>query len=194
MSTKDKSAEEINEAQQSEEQKAEQTTAEGESNFEQFAENEQEAPEPEENNQDKKIQELNDKYLRLYSDFENFRKRTAKEKLDLLTNGGENVIKDLLSVLDDFERAAAANEKNDDAASIKEGYALIHNKLVKVLAQKGLKMMESNGAAFNSDIHEAVTKFPAQNEEQKDKVIDTLEKGYYLNDKVIRYAKVVVGE
>jgi molecular chaperone GrpE len=169
-----------------------------ETQTEEEATQEEQIAEEQEGNQtddaDKKYNELNDKYLRLYSDFENFRKRTAKEKLDLITNGGESVIKDVITVLDDFERAINANKSNQDADSIKEGFELIYNKLFKVLNSKGLKPMETNGEEFNSDIHEAVTKFPVQDEEQKGKVIDTMEKGYYLNEKVIRYAKVVVGE
>jgi len=143
---------------------------------------------------ERKLAEVNDKYLRLYSDFENFRKRTAKEKIDLITNGGEGIIKEMLSVLDDFERAIQANSKSEDIEGLKEGFNLIYNKLLKTLSNKGLKPMLSTGEDFNPDLQEAVTKFPAPDESQKGKVIDTMEKGYYLNDKVIRYAKVVVGE
>lgn len=140
-----------------------------------------------------KITGLNDKYLRLYSDFENFRKRTIKEKGDLISNASEGVVKDMLVVLDDFERAIANNEKSDDADSIKEGFQLIYNKFNSILLSKGLKAMESKGQTFDIDHHEAITNIPAD-KKMKGKVVDVVEKGYFLNDKVIRYAKVVVGQ
>ncbi|GAB3947467.1 nucleotide exchange factor GrpE [Spirosoma harenae] len=139
------------------------------------------------------LAELKDKYLRLYADFENFRRRTAKEKLDLIGNANEGVLKALIPVVDDFERAMQSMENTDDVAALKEGVALIYNKLFKTLEGKGLKPMASKGEPFNADLHESITQFPAPSDDLKGKVIDEVEKGYYLNDKVIRFAKVIVG-
>ncbi len=140
-----------------------------------------------------KIDELNDKYLRLYSEFDNFRKRTAKEKIELMQTAGENVFKTMLPVVDDFERAVKSNAEINDAPAIKEGVNLIYNKLKNSLTQKGLEEMKSIGEPFNTDLHEAVTNIPAPSDDLKGKVIEELEKGYYLNGKVIRFAKVVIG-
>ncbi len=131
-----------------------------------------------------KLAVMNDKYLRLYSEYENYRKRTTTEKADLLLNGSREMMKAILPVVDDFERALAATED--------EGVSLIYNKLMKILGQKGLKVMEVKGEAFDEGLHEAITRIPATDEEQKGKVVDVVEKGYFLNDKVLRYAKVVV--
>jgi len=141
-----------------------------------------------------KVTEINDKYLRLYSDFENFRKRTIKEKGDLISSASEGVIKELLPVLDDFERAFVNNEPTTETESVLEGFQLIYNKLYKTLESKGLKPMNSIGEPFDSDHHEAVTNIPAPTKKEKGKVVDVIEKGYFLNDKVLRYAKVVVGQ
>ncbi len=141
-----------------------------------------------------KFKELNDKYLRLYSDFDNYRKRTMKEKVDLIASASSGVIKDLLPVIDDFERAIQSNEKSEDIEGLKEGFTLIYNKMNNILTSKGLKPMNAKGEVFDADIHEAVTNIPAPSEEDKGKVVDEIEKGYYLNEKVIRYAKVVVGQ
>lgn len=141
-----------------------------------------------------KFNELNDKYLRLYSDFDNFRKRTTKEKADLISNANAGVLKDLLTVLDDFERAIQSNENTEDVNGLKEGFQLIYNKFNGILASKGLKSMDSKGTPFDLDLHEAITNVPVEKEEEKGKVIDVVEKGYYLHEKVIRYAKVVVGQ
>jgi molecular chaperone GrpE len=132
--------------------------------------------------------QLNDKYLRLYSDFENFRKRTAKERLDLMKSGGEDIIKILLPIVDDFERARANMETATDVPSVKEGVELIYTKLTK-----RLKPMSAAGEVFDSEFHEAITQIPAPSKKLKGKVVDEIEKGYFLNDKVIRFAKVVVG-
>lgn len=137
--------------------------------------------------------ELNDKYLRLFSEFDNFRKRTAKEKIELIQSGGEDIFKNLLPVLDDFERAMKSNTEITDIATINEGVHLIFNKLKNTLTQKGLVEMKSIGEPFNTDLHEAITNVPAPSEDMKGKVIDELEKGYLLNGKVIRFAKVVIG-
>jgi molecular chaperone GrpE len=135
----------------------------------------------------------NDKYLRLYAEFDNFRRRTIKEREDARKMEGKDVITSLLPVLDDFERALKATENATDVAPVREGVILIQNKLKNALTQKGLQAMESIGQAFDADIHEAITNIPAPTDDLKGKVIDEMEKGYYLNDKVIRFAKVIVG-
>lgn len=135
-----------------------------------------------------KLNELNDKYLRTYSEYENYRKRTTKEKADLLINGASDTIKAILPVIDDLERAL---QSMTDEAS-REGVQLIYNKLMNILQQKGLKEIEAKGEKFSEELHEAVTQFPAAEESQKGTVIDVVEKGYYLNDKVLRFSKVVV--
>ncbi|WP_019942363.1 nucleotide exchange factor GrpE [Dyadobacter beijingensis] len=139
------------------------------------------------------IAELKDKYLRLYADFENFRRRTAKEKLEMISGASADTVKLILPIVDDFERAKVSFDSSTDVEALKEGVDLIYNKLYKTLESKGLKAMESKGADFDADIHESIAQFPAPSEDLKGKVIDEIEKGYYLNDKVIRYAKVIVG-
>lgn len=139
------------------------------------------------------VKELNDKYLRLYSEFDNYRKRTIKEKSDIIKSAGEDVFKALLPVIDDFERAMKASQTTDDINVLKEGTALIYNKLKSVCTSKGLEALESIGKPFDSDVMEAITHVPAPSEDLKGKVVDDVEKGYKLGDKVIRFAKVVVG-
>jgi len=139
------------------------------------------------------LNDANDKYLRLYAEFDNYKRRTSKERIDFLQTAGKEVIVDLLPTLDDFDRALKAIDQTDNIESIKEGILLVSQKLKKTLQQKGLKDMDSISKPFDEEIHEAITKIPAPNEDLKGKVIDEVEKGYYLNDKVIRYAKVVVG-
>jgi len=139
------------------------------------------------------IAELKDKYLRLYADFENFRRRTAKEKLEMISGASADMVKLILPVVDDFERAKVSFDSSTDIDALKEGVDLIYTKLYKTLESKGLKAMESKGADFDAEIHESIAQFPAPSEDLKGKVIDEIEKGYYLNDKVIRYAKVIVG-
>ncbi|MFD2573091.1 nucleotide exchange factor GrpE [Spirosoma soli] len=141
----------------------------------------------------REVAELKDKYLRLYADFENFRRRTSKEKLELISNANESLLQALIPVVDDFERAMQSMDNTDDVTALKEGVTLIYNKLFKTLEGKGLKPMVSKGEPFNADLHESVTQFPAPSDDLKGKVIDEVEKGYYLNDKVIRFAKVIVG-
>lgn len=138
--------------------------------------------------------ELNDKFLRLYSEFDNYRKRTNKEKVDLIGSASAGVLKDLIPVLDDFERAIANNESSEDISVLKEGFHLIYNKFKTTLENKGLKAMNAKGEVFDSELHEAIANIPAPDKSAVGKVIDDVEKGYYLNDKVIRYAKVVVGQ
>lgn len=149
----------------------------------------QESAEPKEEDKvqelGEKLAALNDKYLRLYSEYENYRKRTNLEKADLLLNGSRDTIKAILPVIDDFERALAT--LGDD-----EGVQLIYNKMIKILEQKGLKAMSAKGEKFDENLHEAITQIPAADEAQKGIVVDVIEKGYFLNDKVLRYAKVVV--
>ncbi|AUD01074.1 nucleotide exchange factor GrpE [Spirosoma pollinicola] len=139
------------------------------------------------------LAELKDKYLRLYADFENFRRRTAREKLELINNANQGVLQALIPVVDDFERAMQSIDNTNDVAALKEGVSLIYNKLFKTLEGKGLKPMVSKGQPFDADLHESVTQFPAPSDDLKGKVIEEIEKGYYLNDKVIRFAKVIVG-
>lgn len=140
------------------------------------------------------IQELKDKYLRLYSEFENYRRRTSKERIDLIKTASEDVIAEIIPVVDDFERAFKASEDEQDVEVVRNGNQLIFHKLVKVLEMKGLRVMEDLiGKPFNADTQEAITNVPAPNEEMKGKVIDVIEKGYTLGDKVVRYAKVVIG-
>jgi molecular chaperone GrpE len=136
---------------------------------------------------------LNDKYVRLYAEFDNVKRRTALERRELLQTAGKDVIVSLLSVIDDFERAAKAMETATDVKSVKEGIDLVHHKFKNILVQKGLKEMEYKGQVFNADIHEAITSIPSPTADLKGKVIDEVEKGYTLNDKVIRFAKVIVG-
>ena len=138
--------------------------------------------------------ELNDRFLRLFSEFDNYKKRVSKEKLDLIATASEKVLVSLLPVIDDFERAIAANEKADNIDSIKEGFNLIYNKLLQMMKRFDVEEIQAKGEEFNTDFHEAVTHFPAQKDEDKGKVIDVTEKGYKLKDKVIRFAKVVVGQ
>jgi molecular chaperone GrpE len=138
------------------------------------------------------LAEQKDNYLRLYADFENYKKRALKDRSDLIKSAGSDTLAALLPVLDDFDRAMKAMETAADSP-VKEGVTLIHNKLISTLEQRGLKVMVAMGEEFNVDMHEAITNIPVADESQKGKVVDVLEKGYYLNDKVIRYAKVVVG-
>ena len=142
---------------------------------------------------EEKITQINDKYLRLYSDFENYRKRTAKEKLELINSGNAALLLKILPVMDDFERAIESNKKIDDPKLLKEGFQLIYNKIKNTIEAEGVKEMDSNGKAFDVEFHEAITNIPAPNKSLKGKVVDTTEKGYFLNDNVLRYAKVVVG-
>ncbi len=155
----------------------------------------------EENEKDKEIADLklklaeqNDKFLRLYSEFDNFRKRTAKEKIELIQSGGEDIFKSILPILDDFERAIKSNAETKDIVAVNDGVNLIYNKLKSTLMQKGLEEMKSHGEVFNADIHEAITNIPAPSEEHKGKVLEEMEKGYSLNGKIIRFAKVIIGQ
>ncbi|MBK0382457.1 nucleotide exchange factor GrpE [Pedobacter sp. SD-b] len=139
------------------------------------------------------VAQLNDKYLRLFAEFENYKRRTSQERKDLLQTAGKDVIVSLLGVLDDFERADKAMENATEVKPVKEGIELVHHKLKSLLVQKGLVPMVAKGKTFDADIHEAITSIPAPSDDLKGKVVDEVEKGYLLNDKVIRFAKVIVG-
>lgn len=139
------------------------------------------------------IANLNDKYLRLYSEFDNYRKRTLKERAEMLQTAGAGIITQLLPVLDDFDRALRSIEGATDPEAVKEGILLIHTKFKKILEQKGLEEMQPVGEPFCTDFHEAITNFPVEDETKKGKVLDVIEKGYLLNGKVIRFARVAVG-
>jgi molecular chaperone GrpE len=143
---------------------------------------------------EQKIKEWQDKYLRLSAEFDNYRKRTLKEKSDLLKTGNEELLRDILPVVDNFERGLDTIDKSHDMNAMKEGIHLIYTMFTEFLKQKGIKEIAAKEEPFNIDFHEAMTKIPAPNEELKGKVVDVIEKGYTLNDKVIRYARVVVGE
>lgn len=138
------------------------------------------------------LTEFNDKYLRLFADFDNFRKRIQKERIELIKTAGIEVISSLLPVLDDFQRALRQMEATKDPMT--EGVKLIYQKIYSILESKGLKAMNSIGEIFDPELHEAIGEVPAQDESQKGKVIDEIERGYYLNDKIIRHAKVLVGK
>lgn len=141
----------------------------------------------------KKNEELNDKFLRLYSEFDNYRKRVIKEKADLHKNASEEMIISLLPLLDDFERAIASVVNKEEIDPVNQGIILIYNKLKNILIQKGVQETEAMGLTFDTDFHEAIANVPATSEELKNKIIDVTQKGYTLNGKVIRFAKVVVG-
>ncbi|MCL2290988.1 MAG: nucleotide exchange factor GrpE [Bacteroidetes bacterium] len=136
--------------------------------------------------------ELNDRFLRLYSEFENYKKRTNKEKLDLIATASERVILGLLPIVDDYERAIKHNQNTEDIATLKEGFTLIYSKLLTLLKRFEVEEIIALGEIFDTDLHEAVTHLPAQCEEDKGKIMDVTEKGYKLKDKVIRFSKVVV--
>ncbi len=141
-----------------------------------------------------KLEEINDKYIRLSAEFENYRKRTLKEKIDIIKSGGESTLISILPVYDDFERALQNMENTKDVDKLKEGVELIYNKFSEFLKTNGVKTIEAKNKDFDTDIHEAVGKFPVKSKKEKGKVIDVVEKGYMLHDKVIRFAKVVIGE
>lgn len=140
------------------------------------------------------LAEAKDKYLRLFAEFDNFKKRNIRERMDLLKNASQDAFSALLPVVDDFDRAKGSADDESSEEAFSEGVLLVYNKLNTILNNKGLKKMESTGEVFDPELHEAITKIPAPNDEMKGKIIDTIESGFYLNDKIIRYAKVVVGE
>ena len=140
-----------------------------------------------------KLAEANDRYLRLAAEFDNYRRRTAKERMDLIALANENLVKDMLPIIDDFERALAAMKDSDDSASAKEGTELIYNKMVAFLKKNGVVEIDALGKEFDTDFHEAVAQFPVEEKKKKNTVIDVTQKGYTMGEKVIRYAKVVIG-
>jgi molecular chaperone GrpE len=143
---------------------------------------------------DAELADLKDKYLRQAAEFENYKRRTTKERMDLYKTANQELMVALLPVLDDFERARAATRDTQDADAVRESIEIIYNKLNKTLQQKGLTVMESQGGAFDPELHEAITQIPAPSEDLKGKIVDTVEQGYYLGEKVIRHAKVVLGQ
>ena len=143
---------------------------------------------------EKQVEELNDKYLRLYSEFDNYRKRNAKERIELLKSASQEVILDILPVVDDLERAIQSFEEHNLSKEAKKGVELIYNKLMNTLKQKGLEPIDAQGKDFDTDFHEAITNIPAPSKDLKGKVVDVIQHGYLLNGKIIRFAKVVVGQ
>ena len=145
-------------------------------------------------NLQKELQEQKEKYIRLYADFDNFKRRNAKERVELIQTAGREVIQSMLEVMDDCDRAEKQMQKSDDLKQIREGIQLVFTKFRNTLQSKGLKDMKSIGEEFNPDVHEAITEIPVPDENMKGKVVDEVEKGYMLNDKIIRFSKVVVGK
>lgn len=161
---------------------------------EQAANESEETPEDKIAQLTKQIEDEKKEYLFLMAEFDNFRKRTIREKAELIRNGAEKALGDMLPIVDDFERAIKANENADDIDAVKEGFSLIYNKFIKYLEKNQVKAMQSTGCEFNTEMHEAVTTFPAPDESMKGKIIDTVLTGYTINNKVLRHAKVVVGQ
>ncbi len=160
----------------------------------QETEEEQESQDVKTDDCEARLSEVQDKYLRLTAEFDNYRKRTLREKTELLKSASEDVLVKILPVMDDFERAIGSMEESTDIEAIRAGIYLIYNKFKEFLSRQGVREMDSLSQEFDTDKHEAVTKIPVQEEEQKGKVVDVIEKGYTLNDKVVRYAKVIIGE
>lgn len=183
--------EEMNQSENKEEQTKQETTEE---QLQGKVEKEEKELEKEQISLGEKLVEINDKYLRLYSEFENYRRRTSKERLEIIENASESLIKEILPIVDDFERALQTMDKQEEEGlkNAKEGMTLIYKKLLSSLEKKGLKPINAKGENFDESLHEAVSQIPAQKEEDKGKVFDEVQKGYYLNNKVIRYSKVVV--
>ncbi|WP_286130387.1 nucleotide exchange factor GrpE [Solirubrum puertoriconensis] len=152
------------------------------------------APAADASRADQEIADLKDKYLRLAAEFENYKRRTTKERADLFKTANQELMMVLLPVLDDFERARQHTQNTEDASMVRESIDIIYGKLTKALQQKGLQTMETKGGDFDPELHEAITQIPAPSEDLKGKVVDEVEKGYYLGDKVIRHAKVVLGQ
>ena len=172
----------------------ENTTEQTQENIQQSADSQSDKSGSVHENQQAEIAELKDKYLRLLAEFDNFRKRVSREKIELINTAAQDTLSALLPVLDDFDRAKRIADQEDSSEPFSEGMQLLYNKLYSVLRQKGLAPMESNGVAFDAEQHEAITEIPAPSEELKGKIVDTIEKGYSLHGKIIRYAKVVVGK
>jgi molecular chaperone GrpE len=184
--TKENSGEELNDPKMNGNEETENTSAEAGQNT---AQTENESV----RDVEAELKEKDDKYLRLYAEFENYKKRTAAERRELYKTAGQEVLVALIPVIDDFERALKAMQSATEVSQVKEGIELVSHKFKNILVSQGLKPMESIGQPFNADLHEAITNIPAPSEDLKDKVVDEVEKGYYLGDKVIRFAKVIVG-
>ena len=202
MSENKKQDEQTQEQEQNTEATAQDTAAatdnapaqDAENTDEQAANEPKETPEAKTAQLTKQIEDEKKEYLFLMAEFDNFRKRTIREKAELIRNGAEKALGDMLPIVDDFERAIKANENADDIDAVKEGFSLIYNKFIKYLEKNQVKAMQSTGCEFNTEMHEAVTTFPAPDESMKGKIIDTVLTGYTINDKVLRHAKVVVGQ
>lgn len=194
MSNKDKEIQEenINNVDAANENVANEETATAEQENAELTKEEELQKELDEANE--KVAMLEDKYLRQVAEFDNYRKRTIKEKAELIKNGGERAIESILPVLDDFERALSNMAKDENATEIMTGVELIYNKFVGILKQNGLQKIETEGAVFDTDFHEAIAMIPTPDENLKGKVLDCVQPGYTLNEKVIRHAKVAVGE
>jgi molecular chaperone GrpE len=195
---KSKKKEEKKTAEDKEKTKEQTEEKKGEEKQEKKDEAEKEIKEEEKKKKEKsdkeKLAELQDKYLRLTAEYDNYRKRTLKEKMELTKSAGEDILKGLLPIMDDFERALQSIDEAGDNQAVKDGVHLIYNKFYEFLKQQGVQQIEAQDKDFDTDKHEAVSKIPVQEEAQKGKVVDVVQKGYYLNDKVLRHAKVVVGE
>ena len=152
------------------------------------------APQPEPSRTEAELAEIKDKYLRLAAEFENYKRRTTKERIELFKTANQELMTALLPVLDDFERARNATATTEDAGAVRDAIDIIQSKLNKTLQQKGLTAMEAKGGDFDAELHEAITQIPAPSDDLKGKIVDEVEKGYYLGDKVIRHAKVVLGQ
>ncbi len=196
LKKRDKMEEKEVKEQEEQMQKQEQDTQEQDTQeqINDILEKEEQEEEKELNSLGEKLVEINDRYLRLYSEFENYRKRTNKERLEIIENASEGLIKEILPIIDDFERALQnmENQTEETIKNTQEGMNLIYKKLVSALEKKGLKPINAKGEKFDENLHEAVSQIPAQNQEDKGKVFEEVQKGYYLNNKVIRYSKVVV--
>ncbi len=178
-------------------QKEKHEVLEDNTNEEDFAVHEDEIEKEEISNEEKlqkELEEYKDKYLRLYSEFENFRRRTNKEKYEVISTANERLLIDIIPIVDDFERAEKSFKDAKDLKAIKEGVDLIYNKLLKTLESKGVQKMKSQGEALDTEKHEAITQIPVDDKKKKGKIVDVIEEGYTLHDKVIRYAKVVIGQ
>ncbi|MBH8557658.1 nucleotide exchange factor GrpE [Hymenobacter negativus] len=152
------------------------------------------APQPQASRTDAELADLKDKYLRLAAEFENYKRRTTKERIDLFKTANQELMTALLPVLDDVERARTATATTTDATAVRDALGIVQNKLNKTLQQKGLTLMEAKGGDFDAELHEAITQIPAPSDDLKGKIVDVVEQGYYLGDKVIRHAKVVLGQ
>lgn len=194
MTKKEKKTDQHEETTQQEQQNTLETDTQQEAEkVEEKAEEKIEDKKPEKTDKEK-LDEMNDKYLRLAAEYDNYRKRTLKEKMELTKTAGADILVNILPVMDDFERALSHLDQAKDMNAVKDGIILIYNKFTEFLKQRGIKEIEAKEKDFDTDIHEAITKMPAPTEELKGKVVDVVEKGYYMYDKVIRFSKVVVGE